>query len=115
MKKKWIAFLMAIGILILSGTALADEYAIVTNGQLNLRQQATSSSPSLGRYSGGTWIRILGMQNNGWLPVATPNGKTGYMVVLPQASLQRNSRKSSKPPVFTCNVTKHYPLAVLML
>ena len=79
MKKKWIAFLMAIGILILSGTALADEYAIVTNGQLNLRQQATSSSPSLGRYSGGTWIRILGMQNNGWLPVATPDGKTGYM------------------------------------
>ena len=79
MKKKLVLLLFLVFLLILPCMVLADEYAIVTNGRLNLRQSATSSSPSLGQYRGGTWIHILGYPSNGWYPVATPDGRTGYM------------------------------------
>lgn len=79
MKKKAVLFL---ALILIWGTvclAFADEYATVTNGRLNLRQYASSSSPSLGQYKGGTWIRIIGQATNGWYPVIAPDGKNGYM------------------------------------
>ena len=79
MKKKAVLFLALILIWGTACLAFADEYATVTNGRLNLRQYATSSSPSLGQYKGGTWIRIIGQATNGWYPVITPDGKNGYM------------------------------------
>ncbi|MBQ9010288.1 MAG: SH3 domain-containing protein [Clostridia bacterium] len=79
MKKKAVLFLVLTLIWGTACLAFADEYATVTNGRLNLRQYATSSSPSLGQYKGGTWIRIIGAPTNGWYPVITPDGKNGYM------------------------------------
>jgi HK97 family phage portal protein len=79
MKKKAVLFLALILIWGTACLAFADEYATVTNGRLNLRQYASSSSPSLGQYKGGTWIRIIGQATNGWYPVITPDGKNGYI------------------------------------
>lgn len=79
MKKKVILCLTLVLLVVLPILVLADEYAIVTNGRLNLRQQPTSGSRSLGQYTGGTWIHIIGMPTNGWYPVQTPDGNTGYM------------------------------------
>lgn len=79
MKKKLALLLSLLLFLMLSCLAMADEYAIVTNGRLNLRQSPTSSSASLGQYRGGTWIHLLGQPINGWYPVSTPDGRTGYM------------------------------------
>ncbi len=79
MKKKSVLFLVLVLICVMAGQAFAEEYAIVTNGRLNLRRSASSSSPSLGQYRGGTWIRIIGAPTNGWYPVITPDGLNGYM------------------------------------
>ncbi len=45
---------------------------------LNLRSQGSSSSQWLGAYPSGTWMQIIGSQNN-FYQVLTPDGKTGYM------------------------------------
>ena len=79
MKKKLVLWIALILLLVVPCLVMAESYAIVTNGRLNLRQYATSSSASLGQYTGGTWIRILGQPTNSWYPVATPDGRTGFM------------------------------------
>lgn len=59
--------------------ALAADFAVVRGGRLNLREYASTSSRSLGLYSTGSWVRIEGQAINGWWPVRTMDGKTGYM------------------------------------
>ena len=59
--------------------ALAADLAVVRGGRLNLREYASTSSRSLGLYSTGSWVRIEGQAINGWWPVRTMDGKTGYM------------------------------------
>ena len=64
---------------LLPAIASAANFAVVRGGQLNLREQATASSRSLGRYSTGSWVRIDGSAIGGWYSVTTMDGKRGYM------------------------------------
>lgn len=64
---------------LLPALALAAEYAVVKGGRLNLRQYASVSSRSLGKYSTGTFVRVTGEPYNGFVPVRTLEGKDGYM------------------------------------
>ncbi|HIU15600.1 MAG TPA: SH3 domain-containing protein [Candidatus Ventricola intestinavium] len=59
--------------------ALAADFAVVRGGRLNLREYASSTSRSLGLYNTGSWVRLEGQAVNGWWPVRTMDGKTGYM------------------------------------
>ncbi len=59
--------------------AMAAEFAVVTGGRLNLRQYATTSSYSLGKYASGSWVEIKGDGDNGFAYVKTMDGKKGYM------------------------------------
>ena len=80
MKKK-IVKLLALFMLaaVLPVWALADQYAVVSNGKLNLRQYASTQSASLGKYASGTWVIVTGDAGNGWYSVRTLGGKSGYM------------------------------------
>lgn len=65
--------------LALAGVAAAESFGVVYNTDtLNLRSQGSSGSQWLGSYTRGTWLEILGSQNN-FYQVYTPDGKTGYM------------------------------------
>jgi len=59
--------------------ALAADFAVVTGGKLNLRQYASTSSTSLGKYATGSWVEIRGDGGNGFAYVRTMDGKNGYM------------------------------------
>jgi mannosyl-glycoprotein endo-beta-N-acetylglucosaminidase len=61
------------------GSASAAGFGMVTGTKsLNLRAAGSSSSEWKGAYPTGTWVEILGSQNN-FYRVVTPDGKTGYM------------------------------------
>lgn len=77
---KTAAFLMVLLAVVLCSTAaLAKEYGVIHRTEtLNLRAQGSSSSQWLGSYSRGTWVEIIGSQNN-FYRVLTPDGRTGYM------------------------------------
>ena len=79
-KKKWCAVALALLLsLLVSGSALADHFGVVTGtNSLNLRSAGSSSSKWLGAYQRGTWVEIIGSQNN-FYQVVTPDGKVGYM------------------------------------
>ncbi|MBQ9197668.1 MAG: SH3 domain-containing protein [Clostridia bacterium] len=64
-------------LLLASIPALADTYATVQGGTLNLRQKASTSAKVLGQYPTGTWVSIL-EQGDTWCKVSV-DGKTGYM------------------------------------
>ena len=59
--------------------ALAADFAVVRGGRLNLRQYASKTSRSLGKYDSGSWVTVQGQNTSGWYPVRTMDGKTGYM------------------------------------
>ena len=59
--------------------ALAADFAVVRGGRLNLRQYASKTSRSLGKYDSGSWVTVQGQSTSGWYPVRTMDGKTGYM------------------------------------
>ena len=63
---------------LLPALALADRFAVVKGGRLNLRQYPSTNSYSLGKYDTGTWV-IAGSESGGWCEVKTLNGKRGYM------------------------------------
>ena len=65
-------------LLLLPALALADRFAVVTGGRLNLRAYPSASSTSYGKYASGTWV-IAASENNGWCEVRTLDGKRGYM------------------------------------
>jgi len=66
-------------VLLLSGMpALAESYATVRGGGLNLRQTASLDAKVLGQYPTGTWIAVL--ENNGTWSKVSVDGKTGFMM-----------------------------------
>ena len=78
MKKK-IVIALALLICFLAGSALAEQFGVVyRTDSLNLRSQGSASSQWLGSYTRGTWVEIIGSQNN-FYRVMTPDGRTGYM------------------------------------
>jgi len=79
MRKNVVRLLAALALLMLiPALALADRYAVVKGGRLNLREYPSTSSYSLGKYETGTWV-LASDASNGWCHVRTLSGKTGYM------------------------------------
>ena len=79
MRKKSVVLLSALILCMLAGSALAADFGVVyRTDTLNLRGQGSASSEWLGSYSRGTWVEIIGSQNN-FYHVVTPDGRTGYM------------------------------------
>ena len=78
--RKNVVRLMALALLLalIPAAALADRFAVVKGGRLNLRDYPSTAARSLGKYDTGTWVIASG-ENNGWCQVRTLNGKTGYM------------------------------------
>ena len=66
-------------LVMLPAMALAADFAVVRGGRLNLRQYASSTSRSLGKYDSGSWVLVEGQSTSGWYPVRTMDGKSGYM------------------------------------
>ena len=64
-------------LILTSVPALADTYATVQGGGLNLRQTASTHAKVLGQYPTGTWITIL-EKGDTWSKVEF-NGTTGYI------------------------------------
>ncbi len=82
MKKKMMRVLALFVLLALvPALAFADNFAVVRGGRLNLRESASSSSRSLGKYGTGTWVRVDGYADSRWCAVTTLDGKRGYMDV----------------------------------
>ena len=81
MKKNFIRTLaLCVLLLMLPVLSLADQFAVVKGGRLNLRQEPSTASASLGKYAVGTWVKVLnGGGQSGFARVQTLNGKTGYM------------------------------------
>ncbi|MDO5300565.1 MAG: SH3 domain-containing protein [Clostridia bacterium] len=81
MRKNVVRLLAAIMLMLLPVLALAEgnSFAVVKGGKLNLREYASSSSRSLGKYSTGSWVRIVGGGSGGFTEVRTMDGKHGYM------------------------------------
>ena len=65
-------------LLLSSVPALAESYATVRGGGLNLRQTASLDAKVLGQYKTGTWITVL-ESGKEWSKVQV-DGKTGYMM-----------------------------------
>jgi len=65
-------------LMLLPAFALADRFAVVKGGRLNLREYPSTSSYSLGKYETGTWV-IASDASSGWCQVRTLSGKSGYM------------------------------------
>ena len=65
-------------LLLSSVPALAESYATVRGGGLNLRQTASLDAKVLGQYKTGTWITGL-ESGKEWSKVQV-DGKTGYMM-----------------------------------
>jgi len=79
MRKNIIRLLAVLALLmLLPAFALADRFAVVKGGRLNLREYPSTTSYSLGKYETGTWV-IAAAENNGWYEVRTLSGKRGYM------------------------------------
>ena len=79
MRKTFIrALALCLALSLLPALALADRYAVVKGGRLNLRQYPSADSASLGKYDTGTWV-IAGSEQSGWYSVRTLSGKRGYM------------------------------------
>ena len=79
MRKTFIrALALCLALSLLPALALADRYAVVKGGRLNLRQYPSTDSYSLGKYDTGTWV-LAGSEQNGWYSVRTLSGKRGYM------------------------------------
>lgn len=64
--------------LLTTAPALAETYATVRGGCLNLRQTASLDAKVLGQYPTGTWITVL-EEGDTWSKVKVA-GKTGYMM-----------------------------------
>ena len=78
--RKTIKLIAALMLLVMLPTlALAADYAVVRGGRLNLRQYASRTSRSLGKYDSGSWVVVQGASTSGWYPVRTMDGKSGYM------------------------------------
>lgn len=70
--------LLCLLMLLTAVPALAETYATVRGGGLNLRQTASLDAKVLGQYPTGTWITVL-EPGDVWSKVSV-DGKTGYMM-----------------------------------
>ncbi len=78
-KRAWVFGLVLLASLCMLGGALAEVFGVVSGtNTLNLRSQGSSSSQWLGSYARGTWVEIVGSQNN-FYRVYTSDGRVGYM------------------------------------
>jgi len=71
-------FAVLLMLMLIPALAMADRFAVVKGGRLNLREYPSTTSYSLGKYETGTWV-IASDANNGWCQVRTLAGKSGYM------------------------------------
>lgn len=81
MRKRTLRVLALFALLaLLPALALADRFAVVTGGRLNLRAYPSANSTSYGKYASGTWV-LAGSDHDGdgWCEVKTLDGKRGYM------------------------------------
>ncbi len=78
--KKGIALVLALILCFATaGSALAAGFGLVSStNSLNLRAAASVSSQWLGAYPRGSWVEIIGSQNN-FYHVIAPDGRVGYM------------------------------------
>lgn len=75
----WAAAALTVVLCLAAVSALGAEFGVIyRTDSLNLRSQGSSSSQWLGSYTRGTWVEIIGSQNN-FYRVYTPDGRTGYM------------------------------------
>ena len=80
MRKNYIRMLaLCLVLALIPALALADRFAVVKGGKLNLRQYPSTTSYSLGKYDTGTWV-LTGSKSDGWYEVETLSGKRGYML-----------------------------------
>lgn len=80
MRKNMFRLLAALALLVaLPALALGADFAVVKGGRLNLREYASASSRSLGKYASGSWVEIVNGGSNGFACVRTMDGKRGYM------------------------------------
>lgn len=81
MRKHTIRLLALLALLMmLPLAALAESFAVVRGGTLNLREYPNTGSRSLGKYGSGAWVSIEGKSaSGGWWPVRTMDGRRGYM------------------------------------
>lgn len=80
MRKNIFRLLAAFALLAaLPALALGADFAVVKGGKLNLREYASVSSRSLGKYASGSWVEIVSGGSNGFACVRTMDGKRGYM------------------------------------
>ena len=80
MRKNIVSLLALLALLcLLPVVSLADQFAVVKGGKLNLRAYPSTSSASLGKYATGTWVIVTGNAGNGWYSVRMLGGKSGYM------------------------------------
>ena len=67
MKKRFVRLAALLALLVLlPSIAMAANFAVVRGGSLNLRERATTSSRSLGRYGTGSWVRVDGYAIDNW-------------------------------------------------
>ena len=79
MLRRMVMLAVILALLMAASCALGETFGVVSRADiLNLRSQGSSSSQWLGSYSRGTWVEIIGSQNN-FYRVYTPDGRTGYM------------------------------------
>ena len=67
MKKRRVFWIVLMLLLIAAGTALAADFGVIYGTDtLNLRAQGSSNSQWLGSYPRGTWVEVIGRQNNNY-------------------------------------------------
>ncbi len=76
--KRCLWLLVALCLMALPALSLAESYAVVTGGSLNLRQEASLSSKVLAQYPTGTWMTVHSTEGD-WSKV-TVAGKEGYVM-----------------------------------
>ena len=80
MRKNFVRMLALLALLcVLPVMSLADQFAVVKGGRLNLRAYPSAQSTSLGKYASGTWVIVTGDAGNGWYSVRMLGSKSGYM------------------------------------
>ena len=65
---KLIALLLLLALV--PAMALAADFAVVRGGRLNLRQYASKTSRSLGKYDSGSWVTVQGRALPAGIPCA---------------------------------------------
>lgn len=85
MRTRFISILVSVMLVLsLASTAMAADSGATANNpdpadRLNLRTKPSEDAPTLGKYYNGTFVEVLGAENNGWVKVRF-EGLEGYMM-----------------------------------